>query len=218
MDIRRRDFLVTMVFVGVLLCVWIFVGDMPALAAGPKDELKESIDQVLAVLRNPAFKGEKNQKSRREKLRAAIAPRFDFEEMAKRSLARYWRKRTPAERKEFVSIFTDLLERSYVSKIEAYTDEKILYPSERIEDGRYADVKTKIVTNTGRDIPIDYRLLKTQTGWRVYDVEIEGVSLVSNYRSQFRRIIRKESYAELLKRMKAKQEDLRNDNGSDTKM
>jgi phospholipid transport system substrate-binding protein len=218
MDIRRRGLWVTTAFVGVLLSAWVFAGDVPALAVGPKDDLKESIEQVLAVLRNPAYKGEKNQKIRREKLRAAIQPRFDFAEMAKRSLARYWKKRTQAERKEFVSIFTDLLERSYVDKIESYTDEKIVYPSERIEDSRYADVKTKIVTSTGRDIPIDYRLFKTQTGWRVYDVVIEGVSLVSNYRGQFKRIIRKESYAELVKRLKRKQEDIRNNSGSDSKL
>jgi len=205
---RRRGGELVVLLLGSFLAFGVFGGAKPAFAAEPKDVLKETIDRVLDVLKDPAYKGDAKQKARREKLREVINPRFDYEEMSKRSMARHWRDRTSAEQKEFVSVFSDLLERSYVSKIESYTEEKILYPTERIEDS-YAEVKTKVIPASGRDIPIDYRLHKTPTGWRVYDVVIEGVSLVSNYRGQFNRIIRKDSYADLVRRMKNKQADLK---------
>ena len=149
-------------------------------------------------------------------MRKIIRARFDFAEMGKRSLARQWRKRSPEERKEFVDVFTVLLEDSYVSKIEAYTDEKIIYPVER-KDDNYAEVKSKIVQASGRDIGIDYRLHKTPEGWRVYDVIIEGVSLVANYRSQFKRLIRKSSYEDLIARMKTKQDEVQDNSANKDK-
>ncbi len=206
MDGRRRT---TAALWGFVLAVWLSAGATAALALEPRAELKDTIDRVLAVLNDPAFKGGENRKVRRQKLREIIHPRFDFAEMAKRSLARHWRRRTPEQKKEFVSVFSDLIERSYVEKIENYSNEKITYPLERVEE-RFAEVKTKVVPKSGRDIPIDYRLHKTPTGWRVYDVVVEGVSLVSNYRSQFKRIIRKDSYEDLMRRMKGRQEDIKN--------
>jgi phospholipid transport system substrate-binding protein len=131
---------------------------------------------------------------------------FDFAEIAKRSLARHWQGRSEAERKEFVGLFADLLERSYISKIELYGGEKILYTGERI-DGDAASVTTKIITKNGTEVPIEYRLLRQSDRWLVYDVSIEGVSLVSNYRTQFNKIIQTSSYAELVKKMKAKQDE-----------
>jgi len=206
MDGRRRT---TAALWGFFLAAWLSAGATAALALEPRAELKETIDKVLDVLNNPAFKGDENRKVRRQKLSEIIHPRFDFAEMAKRSLARHWRRRTPEQKKEFVGVFSDLIERSYVEKIESYSNEKITYPLERVEE-RFAEVKTKVVAKSGRDIPIDYRLHKTPTGWRVYDVVIEGVSLVSNYRSQFKRIIRKDSYEDLMRRMKSRQEDIKN--------
>ncbi|MFQ5901470.1 MAG: ABC transporter substrate-binding protein [Thermodesulfobacteriota bacterium] len=127
------------------------------------------------------------------------------EEMAKRSLARHWKKRSDIEKKEFVAIFTDLIEGSYIEKIEAYTDEEILYTGEKI-DGRRAVVKTRIISK-GTEIPIYYRLLESKDGnWMVYDIVIEGVSLIGNYRTQFSKIIRGSSYEELVKKIKAKLE------------
>ena len=175
-----------------------------ALGAEPKDQLKGTVERVLAILKDPALKGEAKTKDRRDLLRSTISKRFDFREMALRSLARHWRTRSAKEQEEFVQIFSDLLERSYVSRIEGYTDEEIVYPEERVEDN-FAEVRSKIIPKSGRDIPIEYRLHKTGTGWLVYDVVIEGVSLISNYRSQFNRIISQQSYAELLKRMREKQ-------------
>lgn len=205
MNIKRRSSYTAAILAGFGVALW-FSFEVAHVSAGkPREELRGTIDQVLAVLKNPVYQGDKNTVARRQKLRELIHPRFDFAEMGKRSLARNWRKRTPAERAEFVDVFASLLENSYVSKVEAYTDEKIVYPGEREKEG-YAEVKTKVMPPSGRYIPIDYRLHKTSGGWRVYDVVIEGVSLISNYRTQFRRIIRKDSYAELIKRMKNKQQ------------
>jgi phospholipid transport system substrate-binding protein len=188
-----------------LLAAWLFAGGGARVLAGePREELEGSISRVLEVLRDPALKGEEHRATRRKKLREIIYARFDLAEMGKRSLARQWRKRSPEEKKEFVDVFSELLEGSYVSKIEAWTNEKIVYLTERKEE-KYAEVKSRIVSESGRDIAIDYRLHKTPEGWRVYDVIIEGVSLVANYRRQFKRLIRKSSYKDLLARMKAKQ-------------
>ncbi|MEE9240325.1 MAG: ABC transporter substrate-binding protein, partial [bacterium] len=138
------------------------------------------------------------------KLRKAIAKQFDFTEMARRSLARYWKKRNKEERKEFVSLFSGILGKSYIGKIEAYTDEKILYVREKA-DGEFARVKTLIVTKRKQEIPITYRMHKVNDRWMVYDVVIEGVSLVNTYRQQFRTILRKTSYDGLVKKLREKQ-------------
>ena len=204
MNCRVRCISGTAALVGFLLAAWIFTGGgARALAGEPREELESSIAQVLEVLNDPALKGEEHREARRKKVREIIHVRFDFAEMGKRSLARQWRKRSPEEKKEFVDVFSHLLEDSYLSKIEAYSDEKIVYPTERKEE-KYAEVKSKIVSKSGRDIAIDYRLHKTPEGWRVYDVVIEGVSLVANYRRQFKRLIRRSSYKDLLARMKTK--------------
>jgi len=123
--------------------------------------------------------------------------------MAKRSLAQNWNKRTPEEQKEFVSLYSDLLENAYIRKIEKYEDEKVVYGEEKTE-GTYASVKTNIVTTKEVSIPIEYRLVREDSQWKVYDVVIEGVSLVNNYRNQFNSILRSGSYEDLVKRLKGK--------------
>ena len=128
-------------------------------------------------------------------------------EIARRSLARHWQPLTEQQRNEFVALFADLLERSYISKIELYGGEKILYVGDRV-DGDLATVSTKIITKNGTEVPVDYRLLKRGDHWLVYDVNIEGVSLVSNYRTQFNKIIQTASYYELVQKMKTKQDEL----------
>jgi len=177
-----------------------------AYAGVPTDQMKQTIDKVIDILNNKELKKPGKVKERRTALRKAVGGKFDFEEMAKRSLALYWKQRTPEEKKEFVSFYSDLLERSYIKKIENYTDEKIIYTDEKIDDG-YAIVKTKIITKRNVEIPIEYKLLKKNNKWDVYDVVIEGVSLVNNYRNQFSKIIRTSSYEELVKRMKNKQDE-----------
>jgi phospholipid transport system substrate-binding protein len=180
----------------------------PARAGAPLDQLRLQVDRVLKVLEDPELKKEGKAKERRVAVRKIANDIFDFGETAKRSLGRHWQARTPAERDEFVQLFSDLLERSYLSKIELYGGEKIQYVSDSIEDADQARVQTKIVTKQGSEIPIEYRMHKKGDKWLVYDVIIEGVSLVSNYRTQFNKIIQTSSFQELVKKMKSKQEEL----------
>jgi len=174
-----------------------------ALAGEATDQVKQTVDAVLDVLNNKELKKPENREIRTKKIREIVNKRFDFEEMAKRSLALNWGKRTPEERKEFVTLFSDLLENTYVKKIERYENEKIVYLDEKIT-GQYAVVKTKIVKAQEAEIPVEYRIFKEAGKWEVYDIIVEGVSLVNNYRSQFSQIIRSSSYEELVKKLRNK--------------
>jgi phospholipid transport system substrate-binding protein len=176
----------------------------PADAGAPTDQLRAQVDRVLKLLDDPALKDK--PKDKRAAVRKVADDIFDFGETAKRSLGRHWADRTQAERDEFVRLFGDLLERSYISKIELYGGEKIQYISDKVE-GEQASVMSKLLTKTNTEVPIEYRMLKKGERWLVYDVIIEGVSLVSNYRTQFNKIIQTSSYAELVKKMKSRQEE-----------
>jgi len=173
-------------------------------AGEPTEQVKKTVDGVINVLKDERLKAPQSMNKRRQILKDLIYKRFDFEEMGKRALGIHWAKRTPDERREFLLLFSDLLERSYINRIESYTNEKIIYVDELVDNG-YAVVKTKIISRDNIETPIDYRLIKKEHEWFVYDVMIEGVSLVNNYRVQFTRIINSESYEGLIKRMKAKQ-------------
>ncbi len=186
-----------------IICLTISVFTQSAYAEEPTEQMKQSIDSVLAVLKNKSLEGPEKTAQRRTAIRKIVYSRFDFREMSKRALALHWKKRTPAERKEFVSLFADLLEATYIEKIERYSDEKILYVDESV-DGGYAEVETKVLTKDGREIPIDYLLIKEGVKWMVYDVNIEGMSLIENYRTQFEEIIGSGSYGELVKKLKEK--------------
>lgn len=178
-----------------------------AHAGEPTDLAKQTTDKVIDILKNKELRKPEKTKERRALMRKVVSERFDFEEMAKRSLARYWNQRTPEEKKEFVALYTDLLERTYVKKVESYSDYKVMY-AEETSDADYAVVKTKIIiTSKNMDVPVAYKMEKKNGRWGVYDVVIEGVSLVNNYRNQFNRIIGSGSYAELVKRLKNKQDE-----------
>jgi phospholipid transport system substrate-binding protein len=176
-------------------------------AGAPTDQLKAQIDRVLKVLDDPELKKDGRNRERRAAVRKIANDIFDFGETARRSLARHWQGRTPAERDEFVQLFSDLLERSYISKVELYGGEKIQYLGDAVE-GEQAKVQTKLLTKGGSEIPIEYRMHRKGDRWLVYDVIIEGVSLIANYRTQFNKIIQTSSYQELVKKMKTKQEEL----------
>lgn len=186
-------------------CVLTLLLAASASAGEPTDQVRQSVDKVLNILRNKELKRPERTQERRAAIRKIVDERFDFEEMAKRSLALHWRKRTSEEKKEFVMLYSDLLERAYIKKIEDYTDEKVLYTGESVE-GDYAVVRTKIIRK-GVETPIDYRLLRKNSQWEVYDVIIEGVSLVNNYRKQFNQIINSRSYEDLVRRLKSKKAD-----------
>jgi phospholipid transport system substrate-binding protein len=179
----------------------------PAEAGVPSEQLRSQIDRVLKVLEDTDLKKEARAKERRAAVRKIANEIFDFGETARRSLGRHWQGRTPAERDEFVQLFSDLLERTYISRVELYGGEKIVYSGDTIE-GDQAKVQTKILTKSGSDIPVEYRMHRKGDRWLVYDVIIEGVSLVANYRTQFNKIIQTSSYGELVRKMKTKQEEL----------
>ena len=179
----------------------------PATAGAPTEQLRGAVDRVLKTLEDPSLKGESKLNDRRLAVRKIANEIFDFGEIAKRSLARHWQPLSEAQRTEFVGLFADLLERSYISKIETYGGEKIQYTAEKV-DGDFATVSTRIVTKNGTEVPIDYRMTKRADRWLVYDVSIEGVSLVSSYRTQFNKIIQTSSYNELVAKLRNKQDEL----------
>jgi phospholipid transport system substrate-binding protein len=184
-------------------------GAVPALAAPTvTDQVKQVVDQVVKIVSDPELKKPAKEPQRRQQLKQTIASIFDYGEMAQRSLATHWKNRTPAEKKEFTSLFATLLENSYAGKIESYHNEKIVYLGETV-DGQYADVKSKVIAPKGDEYSLDYRLMNKGGKWLVYDVVIEGVSLVSNYRGQFNRIINSQGYPELVKKLKTKSDELK---------
>jgi phospholipid transport system substrate-binding protein len=174
-----------------------------AEANDPRDQIKQTTDKVVAILTNPSLKGPDKTAERRKLIQAAADERFDWEEMAKRSLARYWSQRTPAERKEFVQLFRELLGSSYLGKLEHYSGEKIAYEGETV-DGDYATTRVRVVTTKNQEFPIEYRMLKKGDNWVVYDVSIEGISLVNNYRTQFNSILIKSPFSILIGKLRAK--------------
>lgn len=175
--------------------------------ASVTDEVKKTVDQVLRIVSDKELKKPQNDAKRRQELKAAIGTIFDYAEMAQRSMGANWKGRSPAEKKEFVQLFETLLENSYAGKIESYNQEKIVYLKETVE-GEYAEVKSKIVTAKRDEYSLDYRLLKKGGRFMVYDVVIEGVSMVSNYRTQFNKIIVGQGYGELVKKLRAKSEEI----------
>ncbi len=175
-----------------------------AWAATATEQLKSAIDRVLATVENPALKGSGKTVERRAAVRKIANEIFDFTEIARRALGRYWSPLSEAQHTEFVGLFEDLLERSYLSKIELYGGAKIVYGGERL-DGNVATVGTKILTKNGTEVPVDYHLSKHGDRWMIYDINVEGVSLVSNYRTQFNKIIQTSGYSALVEKMKSKQ-------------
>ncbi len=169
------------------------------------DQVKMGIESILNILRDPALKGDEKISERRIKLRKAIGEQFDFNEMSRRSLARQWKSRSVEERIEFVDLFSGLMEKNYVGRIEAYTDEVIMYKKEEIDED-FASVKTVIVTKRKQEISINYRLHMVAGKWRVYDVVVKGISLINTYRQQFRSIIKKSSYDGLVKILRRKRD------------
>ncbi len=181
----------------------------PAFAqASPTETVKKTVDEVVRIVSDKEMKKPQNEQKRRQELKKAIGAIFDYGEMAQRSMARHWRDRSAAEKQEFVSLFETLLENSYAGKIESYNQEKIVYLNERIE-GEYAEVKSKVVTAKRDEYSLGYRLMKKGGKWLAYDVVIEGVSLVSNYRGQFNRLIVNEGYPALLKKLRSKSEEIK---------
>ncbi len=197
------------------ITIWVLLGSLLAaayptmvVAGEPLDKIRQTVDAILDIPTNEALKAPERAEERRAKLRQAVLQRFGFEEMARRSLGRHWRKVSREQRQEFVSLFSDLLERSYINKIEAYTGDKqqIRYTKEKIDKDGYAIVRSEIVNKRDLNMEIEYRLVKRQADWEVYDVVIEEVSLVSNYRNSFAPILDNQGMDGLLADLRVRNE------------
>lgn len=177
--------------------------------ASVTDSVKKTVDSVIQIVADKELKKKNNETQRRAAMKKAIGSIFDSQEMAKRSLGRHWNQRSAEEQKQFTELFATLLENSYASKIESYNNEKIVYTKETV-DGTFAEVKSKMITAKKDEYTLDYRLFKKgDNNWMVYDVVIEGVSLVSNYRTQFNKIISAEGYDGLVKKLQSKNDELK---------
>jgi phospholipid transport system substrate-binding protein len=190
--------------IGLILMVIFIVSTGNVVAASPaQDQLKQSIDEILAVLRNPELKTDAQKDTRRQALEKIVEERFDFDKMSQLSLARHWKERSDAEKSEFTALFGRLLKDTYISKMEGYTDEQVVFINELIKKQK-AQIDTKIITQTV-EIPINYRMFtRDNVQWLVYDMVIEGVSLIGNYRSQFGQMLEKDSFEELMNKLKKK--------------
>jgi len=193
-----------------ILCAMLLVAiGSTARADGPMNAIKSVTEQVVNLLKDPKVQGDSKKGERQQLVRDAMEKRFDWDQSARACLGRHWTKRTPAEKEEFIKLFSQFLKDTYSEKIVTYFSDldKIEYQGEKILEGNYASVKLTISTKAKVDHPVEYRMEKSASGddWRVYDVVIEGVSLVKNYRDQFDAIITKSSYEALIKDLKARQ-------------
>jgi phospholipid transport system substrate-binding protein len=192
----------------VLAALLIVTVAAPAMAGAPTDQLKASVDQMIKLLQDPDLKGEAKAQERRAAIRQVATQAFDFSETARRALGRHWQGLNETQRQEFASLFTDLLESAYVSRIEQYSGETVTYVGDRLDPGgESATVGTRFVPKKGAEIPVHYRMLRRGDRWLVYDVQVEGVSLVSNYRSQFAKIMETASYEELVERLRSRRDE-----------
>jgi phospholipid transport system substrate-binding protein len=188
---------------GGVILIFFLVFPIGAYAGAPFDTIRTHVDSMLDVLRDPALKGESVRETRKDKIRAISEKMFNFEALSKRTLGKNWKKLNAGQQKEFVELYKDMLEKAYIDRILDYSDEKVVYQKEIMLSENKAEVRTTIVAKTG-DIPMNYRLILKAGKWGVYDIVVEGVSLIKNYRSQFREIIAKKSLEDLLATMRDK--------------
>jgi len=184
------------------------VASASAWAGAPTDQVREYTDAVVKVLEDPALKADDKKPERRAAVRKIASEVFDVQETAQRALGPHWQQRTPQERQEFVQLFAELLEQTYISKIDLFGGERLRFTDEKV-DGDNAVVRAKVMTKQQAEVPVEARMLRKGDRWLVYDILIENISLVGNYRAQFDRIIRTSSYEDLVKRLRTRGEFLR---------
>jgi phospholipid transport system substrate-binding protein len=203
--ISRR--MVFMAQSAVLIVMWLALSAVPGYAGAPTDSMKTTIDEVLRIVREDELKQPGKAEERRHMLERVVEARFDYQEMSRRALGAPWNGLSDPEKQEFIALFRTLLTNSYADKIETYSGEGVQYLNERTEK-EYAEVRTKVLSGK-TEIPLDYRLINKSNDWRVYDVVVDGVSLVNNYRGQFAKIIRSSSYADLVEQLRKKSEKIK---------
>jgi phospholipid transport system substrate-binding protein len=178
-----------------------------ALAGGPTEAMKSMIDEVLRIIRDKELKQPEKTEERRRLLQKTVGERFDFQEMSRRSLGAQWAKLSDPEKQEFVTLFRSLLMNSYTEKVETYSGEGVVFINEKVEKD-YAEVRTKLLSGK-TELPLDYRMINRGADWQAYDVIVDGVSLVSNYRGQFTKIIQVSSYSDLVDQLRKKSDKLK---------
>ena len=186
-----------------LIAAALLVATSVVAEPSPTEEVRTSVDAIIALLKDEQL----DRETRRVRMREVIDKRFDFRAMSQRTLATNWKKASDAEKQKFTELFSELIQNSYVSKIEAYTNETVKYPGEK-QKGRKAEVDTLIITSSA-EIPVDYKLYLKDGTWLVYDVIIEGVSLISNYRSSYQEIVKRDGFDGLLAQMEEKIRELK---------
>ena len=193
--------------VGIVVALVVMVAEREAWAGAPTEQLRTQIDRAIKVLEDPEMAKESRMVERRTAVGRIANEIFDFTETTRRSLGTHWQVRTPQERDEVTRLFADLLERSYIGRIEMYSGERIQLLGDTI-DGDQATVRSRLITKQGMEIPVDYRMHRASGDrWLTYDVAIEGVSLVANYRAQFNKIIQTSGYTSLVKKLAAKEQE-----------
>lgn len=188
-----------------VVCLLLLLGGVavqPAAAGEATEAMRSTIDETLKIVKDKDLKQPGKAEERRRRLEQVVGDRFDYQEMSRRALGAPWNELTDKDKEEFVALFRKLLINSYADKIESYSGEGVQYINERTEKD-YAEVRTKVLTGK-IEIPLDYRLLNKGAEWRVYDVVVDGVSLVNNYRGQFSKILRSSTFADLLDQLRKK--------------
>lgn len=190
--------------IGVMVLICSTYSVSGVWAGAPTDQLRDGVDRVFKILQDPAMAGSNHAAQRRSAVFTAAGTIFDFGEMAKQSLGKHWTGRTPAERTQFVALFTALMQHSYISKVDQHGGAQMVYQGETV-DGNLAAVRTTIPLSNGGAMPLEYRMHKANARWQVYDLSIDGISLVSNYRAQFNKVIRLGSYDVLVAKLQSHQ-------------
>ena len=197
-------------FASGMACLLLLLGGVaaqPAVAGGATEAMKNTVDEVLTIVRDKELKQPEKVEERRQRLERVVGDRFDYQEMSRRALGAHWSTLSDKDKQEFVALFKTLLTNSYADKIETYSGEGVQFINERTEND-YAEVRTKVLTGKV-EIPLDYRLLNKGAEWRVYDVVVDGVSLVNNYRGQFSKILRSSTYADLVDQLRKKSDKIK---------
>ncbi|PIP08758.1 MAG: toluene tolerance protein [Syntrophobacteraceae bacterium CG23_combo_of_CG06-09_8_20_14_all_50_8] len=186
-----------------LSTLMLFLFSLPVYAGAPLDTVQANVNKVLEVLRDPALKAELAKEIKKDKLRPIYKGMFDDVELSRRTMARNWNNLNVTQRQEFVQLFRRVLEKAYADKIISYNNEKIVFDRETLLSGNQAEVQTRIITSS-KEIPVSYRVILKDGAWKVYDVVVEGVSLIQNYRSQFNDILVKNTNEQLLEILRKK--------------
>ena len=191
----------------VLAIILLFFLELPSTQASEISEgVKKTLDSIIGIVSREDLKNNEKKAERRALIREIVSKKFSYYEMSRRALSKHWKERTAEEKKEFIDLFGKLLENSYANKIENYTGEKIIYVDEK-KKGNVALVKT-ILQKNNDEVPVNYKLVKLDNDWKIYDFIVEGVSMIKNYRTQFKKIIHKSSYEELVSKLKKKLEKI----------